>query len=220
MHGRTVRRLRLGAGLTRPAQWLMAALLLVSCSLAPQLSVVTDATVERLVQEEAARILAVTADRHNALRYRISLSDFPRADILGMSIGQGRIYISHKLGRRALYSQRHLWLLRKTLAHEIAHEIAGHADQVSFNRSSAGVGITSRDVGLPWYVTFRSYSLANELQADLEGMKYWQRLGWDCGIWVRILQDFERQNYAGDASHPTETRLAQASRACLAEADL
>ena len=113
-----------------------------------------------------------------------------------MSIGQRRIYISYKLGSRALYSQRHLWLLRQTLAHEIAHEIAGHANyrQVKFNRSTAERGLTSRDLGLPWYVTFQPYSMEKELQADQDGMRYWQRLQWNCAIWVRILQLFERQN--------------------------
>jgi hypothetical protein len=108
------------------------------------------------MREEAGQILAVSEDAANTSRYQIFLSDFPRADILGMSIGQRRIYISYKLGSRALHNQHHLWLLRQTLAHEIAHEIAGHADyrQINFNRSSAARGMTGRDVGLPWYVSF------------------------------------------------------------------
>jgi len=195
-------------------------LFLPSCSLAPSISVVKDEPIERLLRAEAERILAVTEDAANTSRYQISLSEFPRADILGMSIGQRRIYINYKLGSRALNSQRHLWLLRQTLAHEIAHEIAGHVIQskVSFNRSSMADSMTSRDVGLPWYVNFQPYSLEKELQADLEGMKYWEKLDWDCAVWVRILKDFERQNYSGDSLHPTETRLKQAVRACRPEA--
>lgn len=194
-------------------------LLLPGCSLAPSISVVRDEPIERMLRDEAERILSVTADATDTGRYKISLSDFPRADILGMSIGQRRIYISYKLGRRALHSRRDLWLLRQTLAHEIAHEIARHAEyrQINFNRSSDEYGMTSRDVGLPWYVIFQPYSLEKELQADLDGMQYWKRLQWDCTIWVRILEDFERQNYSGDKSHPTHTRLKQASAACRSD---
>jgi hypothetical protein len=197
--------------------WSLAlTLILPSCSLVPSISVVKDEPIERMIRDEAERILSVTADATNTSQYIISLSDFPRADILGMSIGQRRIYISYKLGRRALYSRRHLWLLRQTLAHEIAHEIERHADyrQINFNRSSNEYSMTSRDVGLPWYVIFQPYSLEKELQADLDGIQYWKSLQWDCSIWVRILEDFERQNYPGDKNHPTHTRLKQAAAAC------
>lgn len=194
-------------------------LFLPSCSLTPSISVVKDEPIERLLRAEAERILAVTEDSTNTSRYQISLSEFPRADILGMSIGQRRIYINYKLGSRALNSRRHLWLLRQTLAHEIAHEIARHADHrhINFNRSSNESAMTSRDVGLPWYVIFQPYSLEKELQADLDGMRYWEKLQWNCTIWVRILEEFERQNYSGDSNHPTQTRLKQASRACRSE---
>ena len=185
----------------------------------PNISIVRDDRIERLLRDEVGQILAVSEDAANTSLYHVFLSDFPRADILGMSIGQRRIYISYKLGSRALYSQRHLWLLRQTLAHEIAHEIGGHADyrQINFNRSSTERVMSSRDLGLPWYVTFQPYSREKELQADLDGMRYWERLQWNCAIWVRILKDFERQNYSGDVSHPTQTRLEQASRACHSE---
>jgi hypothetical protein len=207
-------------GVFRAWGLILCVLFSLSCSLTPSISVVKDDRIERLLREEAAQILAVTEDATNASGYQIFLSDFPRADILGMSIGRRRIYINYKLGHRALANQRHLWLLRQTLAHEIAHEIAGHVNQsqVSFNRSSVTDGMTSRDVGLPWYVNFQPYSLEKELHADLEGMKYWEKLHWDCAVWVRILKDFERQNYSGDGLHPTDTRLKQAVRACRPEA--
>jgi hypothetical protein len=101
-------------------------------------------------------------------------------------------------------------------AHEIAHEIARHADyrQVNFNRSSDENGMTSRDIGLPWYVIFQPYSLEKELQTDFDGMRHWKSLQWDCSIWVRILEDFQGQNYSGDKNHPTQTRLHQAAAAC------
>jgi len=89
--------------------------------------------------------------------------------------------------------------------------------QASFNRSTAQ-SLTGTDIGLPWYINVQNYSLEKELQADLEGMKYWSKLHWDCAIWVRIFEDFQNQNYLGDALHPTDARLKQASRACLPSA--
>jgi hypothetical protein len=203
------------AGLLR-ISGLALILSLPACSLAARISVIKDAPIERLLRDEANRILSVTADAANTTEYQLLLSDFPRADILGMSVGQRRIYISYKLGRRALHSRHHLWLLRQTLAHEIAHELARHADyrHINFNRSSDGYGMTSRDVGLPWYVVFQPYSLEKELQADFDAIQFWKNLQWDCTIWVRILEDFERQDYPGDKSHPTHMRLKQATAAC------
>jgi predicted Zn-dependent protease len=137
-----------------------------------------------------------------------------------MSIGNRRIYISHRLAKFASNSSLHLWLLRQTLAHEIAHETAGHARNNGFtwfNRSTLGPAPSSVDVGLPGNVKFRNYSTDKELEADSIGLEYWKKLGWDCGIWVRILQSFEKQNYVGDIFHPTGRRLQQAQRACVSE---
>lgn len=193
----------------------------VACSLTGPIPTVSDSRVENVVQSEAARIIAVTNDRENVSRYQFFLSDFPRKDILGLSIGNRRIYISYKLAQLATESPWHRWLLRQTLAHEIAHELAGHANQSgsSFNRSATGRGVTGADIGLPGHIRFRSYSMQNELEADLQGMKYWSMLHWDCRIWVRILEEFREENYVGDVLHPTDERLKQAVVACLPEAD-
>src|SRR6266498_4860002 len=192
-------------------------LLLTSCSTQFDIPTVSDDSVERLVRDEAAQIIAVSEDKDRVADYQIYLSDFPRKDILGMSIGNRRIYISHRLAKFASTSSLHLWLLRQTLANEIAHETAGHAtDDGStwFNRSMAGRGVSSADVGLPWNVRLRNYSTDKELEADAKGLGYWKMLGWDCGIWVRILQSFEKQNYVGDDFHPTDQRLRQAQKVC------
>jgi predicted Zn-dependent protease len=195
----------------------LGGLFMFSCSLAPNLPVVNDEPIERLVRGEAAVIVAVTPDKSQLSRYRFFLSDFPRKDILGLSVGERRIYISYDLARLALRSSHYRWLLRQTLAHEIAHEIAGHAKQreVHFNSATPGRGITSRDIGLPSHLRFQHYSAQKERQADLEGMKYWSKLDWDCRIWIRILENFKKQQYAGDIFHPTDERLQQASRVCL-----
>jgi predicted Zn-dependent protease len=194
--------------------------LLASCSIRASIPTVDDDSVQLFVRNEAAQIVAVSEDKDHFSDYQIYLSDFPRKDILGMSIGNRRIYISHRLAKFASSSSLHLWLLRQTLAHEIAHETAGHANNNGstwFNRSTLGRGLTSLDVGLPGNVRFRNYSTEKELEADAKGLGYWQKLGWDCGIWVRILQSFEKQNYAGDVFHPTDRRLQQAQKACLME---
>jgi predicted Zn-dependent protease len=181
---------------------------------------VSDDPVALLVRKEAAQIIAVSEDKERASDYQIFLADFPRKDILGMSIGNHRIYIRYELARLASRSSSHLWLLRQTLAHEIAHETAGHAKQggsASLNRAALTPGISSADVGLPGSVRLRNYSADKELEADLKGLGYWQKLGWDCRVWVNILQNFERQNYVGDVFHPTDKRLQQARSACLTD---
>ena len=196
------------------------ALLLNSCSMRANIPIVSDDAVGLLVSNEAAQIIAISEDKDRLSDYQIFLSDFPREDILGMSIGKRRIYISHKLAKLAAKRVSYLWLLRQTLAHEIAHETAGHATQNGltwFNRGTLGRGVSSVDVGLPQSVTLRNYSVDKELEADSKGLGYWQRLGWDCRIWVRILEGFEKENYAGDVFHPTDKRLQQASGICLGE---
>jgi predicted Zn-dependent protease len=192
-------------------------LFVLSCSIQEKIPTVADAPIERLVRREAARIIEVSEDKDSVSSYQIFLSDFPRKDILGMSIGHRRIYVSHELAALALNRTWYRWLLRQTLAHEIAHETAGHAKQnesTSFNRAALGPAVTAADIGLPSTVGLRNYSAEKELEADLKGLSYWAKLHWDCQIWVRILQNFQAQNYTGDIFHPTDQRLEQALRVC------
>ena len=191
---------------------------MMSCSLSPKIPVVADEPIERMVSDEASQILAAADPRAEFSHYRFQLSAFPRRDLLGLSIGRGRVYISYQLAQLALKNSYHRWMLRQTLAHEIAHELAGHANQrgAVANTSAAQGGITSRHLGLAGLVQFQNYSVEKELQADFYGMSYWAKLGWDCTIWVNILREFQRQNYAGDSFHPTDRRLAQASASCAA----
>jgi predicted Zn-dependent protease len=175
-----------------------------------------------MLRSEAARIIGVSEDRENFSKYRFLLSKFPRKDILGMSVGDGRIYISYKLALLALTDFSHLWLLRQTIAHESAHETAGHADQKGvtwLNGGPLAVGASGGEVGLPWYVRLYNYSTEKELEADLKGLGYWNKLGWDCQIWVRILENFQEHNYSGDIFHPTDRRLQQAQSACELQRD-
>jgi predicted Zn-dependent protease len=192
-------------------------LVLVSCSIQPKIPSVADERVEDLLRSEAARIIAVSEDRENFSKYQLLLSEFPRKDILGMSVGNRRIYISYQLASLALTNSSYRWLLRQTVAHEIAHETAGHAKEEGamwLNGGTFAVSASSGDLGLPWYVRFYNYSTKKELEADLKGLSYWNELGWDCQIWVRILENFQQQNYTGDIFHPTDRRLQQARSAC------
>ncbi len=196
---------------------IVAGALMISCVLTPKIPVVADEPIERMVSDEAGRILAAANPRVEFSHYRFQLSAFPRPDLLGLSIGRGQIYISYQLAQLALKKSYYRWLLRQTLAHEIAHELAGHANQPgALANISASQGITAHHLGLDGLVRFQNYSVEKELQADFYAMSYWATLGWDCAIWVDILRGFQRQNYAGDVFHPTDRRLEQASRDCPA----
>jgi len=191
--------------------------ILLSCSIRADIPIVADEPVERFVRAEAARIIQVSEDHGALAEYRIFLSDFPRRDILGLSVDRRRIYISYTLAKLAMQNSRHHWLLRQTLAHEIAHETARHASRnggVVFNGLASGRGPTQADVGLPSMITLRNYSYESELEADLKGLNYWRKLNWSCHIWIRIMESFLEQNYPGDVLHPTDARLQQAKREC------
>jgi predicted Zn-dependent protease len=194
----------------------------VSCSIQPNVPTVVDDRVEVLLRSEAADIVAASEDREEFSKYQFLLSEFPRQDILGMSVGNKRIYISYRLASLALRNTSHRWLLRQTVAHEIAHETAGHAEQKGamwLSRGAFAVGAPGRDIGLPWYVRLYNYSTEKELEADLKGLGYWNKLGWDCQIWVDILENFQKQGYLGDMFHPTASRLQQARSVCERERD-
>lgn len=176
-----------------------------------------DDRVEHLLRSEAERIIAVSEDRDNFSQYQFFLSDFPRQDLFGMTIGNRQIYISYRLASLALTNAGQLWLLRQTVAHEIAHETAGHAKQEGVRWLNAGMfklGTSGGEVGLPWYVRLYNYSTDKELEADAIGLGYWNKLGWDCQIWVHIFESFQEQNYIGDSFHPTDKRLQQAQNIC------
>ena len=201
---------------------LSVCLMLVSCSIQLKIPDVVDDRVIELVRSEAAQVVMVSEDRESFSKYQFFLSDFPRQDLLGMSVGNRRIYISYKLAARALTRTGSLWLLRQTIAHEIAHETAGHAKQKGLDWFTGGYfsfGSSGEEVGLPWYVRLYNYPTEKELEADRIGLEYWKKLGWDCWIWVRILENFQKQEYRGDTFHPTDRRLQQAQSACESQTE-
>ena len=163
-------------------------------------------------------IVAVSEHRDRWAAYQFRLADFARQDILGLSIGKQRIFISYELSRLAYENSNYRWLLRHTLAHEIAHDVLGRdpatIDHAGDQRGGLANRITSRDLGLSSRVAFRPYSRSAELAADRRGMEYWQKLGWNCGHWVRLFVKFIAQGYEGDVDHPTRERLDQAIQIC------
>jgi len=71
--------------------------LLVLCSCSSPLifmPTVRDERLESFVAEEASRILEVSENAHKAARYKFRLVKFPREDILGVSLGNHRIFMS------------------------------------------------------------------------------------------------------------------------------
>jgi predicted Zn-dependent protease len=180
---------------------------------------VHDEQVEQFVNAMGHEVVAVSEHRDRAARFRFRLADFARRDILGLSTGKQRIFISYELARLALNSNHHRWLLRHTLAHEIAHDVLGGdvPGPAASAASSGGLAnrITGSDLGLSAQVRFRPYSRWAELAADRKAMEYWSRLGWDCENWVKLFRGFVARGYAGDDDHPTKERLDQATELCL-----
>jgi hypothetical protein len=147
---------------------LSVCLVLVSCSIQLKIPDVVDNRVKELVRSEAAQVVTVSDDRENFSKYQFFLSDFPREDLLGMSVGNRKIYISYKLAARALTQTGYLWLLRQTIAHEIAHETADHANQKVLSWFTGGnffFGASGQNVGLPWYVRLYNYPTEKELES-------------------------------------------------------
>ena len=194
-------------------------LLLNSCSsILIGIPTVTDEKLERYVTAMGLEIVAVSEHRDRWADYEFRLADFARRDILGLSIGKQRIFISYDLSRLAYENSNYRWLLRHTLAHEIAHDVLGRGpaalDHAGDQKRGLANRITGTDLGLSSRVSFRSYGRLAELAADRKGMEYWQKLGWSCGHWVRLFVNFAAQGYEGDVDHPTKERLDQAIQIC------
>jgi hypothetical protein len=198
-------------------------LCLCSCASlpAPFLPTITNERLEAFIAEEAQQILRVSGNAHKATLYKFYLARFPREDILGLSFGEQRIFISYQLTRLAREKTGYLWLFRQTLAHEIAHDELEHAknqEVASLNAvRQSHARITGGDLGLPLFISFRNYSPAAELAADQTAMEYWKKIGWDCGIWIKLFRGFFDQGYIGDPDHPTNERLSLAIKICDTE---
>jgi hypothetical protein len=193
---------------------------LCSCASLPALFLptISDERLEAFVAQEAQQILRVSGNTHKADWYKFYLAKFPRDDILGLSFGEHRIFISYELTRLAREHTGSLWLFRHTLAHEIAHDVLEHAkneQMASLNAvRQSHARIKGADLGLPRFISYRNYSTAAELAADEAAMEYWKKIGWDCSIWIKLFRSFLDQGYIGDPDHPLNERLTQAIRIC------
>jgi predicted Zn-dependent protease len=200
------------------ALFLLALFLNACASGLAQLPTVTDGRLERYVTAMGLEIVAVSEHRERWVDYQFKLVNFARRDILGLSTGRQKIYISYELARLAYKSNYYRWLLRHTLAHEIAHDVLGgdiaNEDDGASPHTGLANRITGKDLGLPGRVRFRPYSRAAELAADRKGMEYWEKLGWNCEHWVRLFVNFSAEGYQGDLDHPTRLRLDQAQQIC------
>jgi hypothetical protein len=172
----------------------------------------------RFITEEAQQILRVSGKAHKADGYKFYLAKFPRDDILGLSSGEHRIFISYHLTRLAREHTGSLWLFRHTLVHEIAHDVLGYAKDEQLASLNAvrqsHVRINGADLGLPLLISYCNYSTAAELAADEAAMEYWKKIGWDCSIWIKLFRSFLVQGYISDPDHPTNERLNQAIKIC------
>jgi predicted Zn-dependent protease len=179
---------------------------------------VVDEKLERYVTEVGLEIVAVSEHRDRRANYQFRLADFARRDILGLSIGKQRIFISYELSRLAYQNRDYRWLLRHTLAHEIAHDVLGKGPATREEAGDHKIGLANRitggDLGLSSRIKFLPYSRTAELAADRRAMEYWHKLGWDCRHWVRLFMDFTEQGYEGDVDHPTKERLEQSMQIC------
>lgn len=209
-----------------PKQVLTPCFLLLLCSCLTHSIIVPTVRDERLelfLAEEASKILKVSENAHKAAVYRFQLVSFPRKDVLGLSVGSHQIFISYELSRLAHEQKSYRWLLRHTLAHEIAHDVLGKGSsskpEPSLNSvPGSSTRITARDLGLPGTISFRNYSRTAELAADQKALEYWREIGWDCRIWINIFKSFLNAGHMGDVDHSTEERLSQAVRMCPSEA--
>ena len=192
-----------------------------SCApLVARIPTISDERVAQFVRATGLEIVAVSEQRNYWAAYQFYLAGFTRPDILGLSTGNHQIYISYELARRAYRDDSYQWLLRQTLAHEIAHDVLGRAGGPENAEGHGGLAnrITGSDLGLSGWFSLRLYPRSAELAADRKAMEYWSKLGWDCSHWVALFADFLAQGYEGDVDHPTKERLEQAREICAAPA--
>jgi hypothetical protein len=165
--------------------------------------VVSDPEVEARATALMQTILAVTPHAYLADRYQVRLARLRERGWGGLSGGGGVIYLDHDVARAgtAVPPRGHETLLAMVLAHEIAHEIAGHA-AVARMRTRV-------------HAWTPAHQARHELEADALAIGYWQALGWPCSLWVVRFQAEVR--FGGDrprARVSAADRLAQAMALC------
>ena len=198
-----------------------------------------NAAVQQYVTALGQRILAVTEKANDAAKYEFKLSELRKHGALGVSVGNHVIYIDHEFaqknyqtlgGRTTTHFPPYLAMV---LAHEIAHDIAGHAvkgeaiSTVTTTGQLVGRGLSYvpgpigwAGAGVSWLMygagtaSAYLYGREQELEADRKAIAYWKALRWRCEVWVERFQLLADKGITGDFRHPTEGRLAQARALC------
>lgn len=231
-------------GLAITRQLFLSFFLLSSCAATSQsvnIPTVNHQDVEKFVEAEGWRILRVTENADKAYLYQFHLANFNQAgpdfqNTVGVSLGNYQIYIDYDLARASQLNQDTRWFLRIVLAHEIAHDVAGHKPNQEalvgiFNLTQTTGRVMSNvpgaigwaGVAVSWVASLLGkasvhlYARSQESEADRLGIEYWKRLGWDCNHWVVYYQAQVARGFEGDFEHPTQERLGQAKELCSAQ---
>ena len=191
----------------------------------PNIRAIRSPRLQKFVNLEAKRMLAVTPNAGLSSSYRIYLAHLRKRGWAGLSLGNHVIYLDYSMVKAGFLGTRGLKRFRMVLAHEIGHDVAGHRVNKAAIASAANVGQAVAQgmssvpgLGLLTAMIGHSihglYSRSAELEADRLGIEYWKQLGWDCKEWV---YRFERalETGTGDLHHPPEVRLRQAADLCL-----
>lgn len=145
------------------------------------------------------------------LTYDVRLADLRARKAAGVSEGRGVIYVDVRLAEAAYkYTKENPGKMQldlpMVLAHEIGHDLAGHAAQAR-NAADMKTGLLGR------FLT-RHYSRQMELEADRKAIRYWIALNLPCEHWVNRFQALADKGIQGDFNHPTAGRLEQAREMC------
>jgi len=192
----------------------------------PNIRAIRSPLLQKFVNLEAKRILAVTPNAGLTSSYRFYLAHLRKRGWAGLSFGNHVIYLDYSMVKAGFLGTRGLKRFRMVLAHEIGHDVAGHrvnkaaianvfnAGRAVGQGTSSVQGIVGIVVNLIGHVALDLYGRSAELEADRLGIEYWKRLGWNCKEWV---YSFERglDSGAGDYHHPPVVRLRQAADLCL-----
>ncbi len=192
---------------------------------------VADPGLQRYVQSVGDRVAKVS-DRKLAYEFSVINDSSPNA----WALPGGKISINRGL----LVELQNEAELAAVLAHEIVHAAARHSAQ-SMERGvflqgaliAAGVALgdsSYRDVGMMGanvgaQLTNQKFGRDDESEADLYGMRYMVRAGYDPAAAVQLQETFVRLAQGGDrgwidglfASHPPSRERVAANRALVAQ---
>lgn len=192
---------------------------------------VVEPALTRYVQSIGARLAAVS-DRDLPYEFRVLNDSSPNA----WALPGGKISVNRGL----LVELQSEAELAAVMAHEIVHAAARHSAQ-SMERNvllqgalmAAGVALGDsgyRDIGmlganLGGQLAQQKYSRDAETEADIYGMRYMQRAGYDPAAAVALQETFVRLAEGGQAnwlaglfaSHPPSPQRVVANRALLAQ---